>query len=92
MLFFLVRSLSRETIFSLDPNMIHISFGSFSPSKQKKLKLDWKAESQNGQAELWQAASAGHLLASYLWQEQAPVVTGTWTCLRRNKYGEWIDT
>lgn len=52
MLFFLVRSLSRETIFSLDPNMIHISFGSFSPSKQKKLKLDWKAESQNGQAEL----------------------------------------
>jgi len=86
------RSLSRETMFSLDSNMIYVSFGSFSPSKQKKLQLDLKAESQNGQAELWQAASACQLLASYLWQEQAPVMTGTWTCLRRNKYGEWNNT
>lgn len=33
----------------LDPNMIHVSFGSFPPSKQRKLKLELKAESQKGQ-------------------------------------------
>lgn len=67
--------------------MIHVSFGSFSPSKHKKLKL-LKAELQKGQAELSQAARAGQLLASYLWQEQALVLIDTWTRLRRNKHGE----
>lgn len=70
--------------------MIHVSFSSFSPSKHKKLKL-LKAELQKGQAELSQAARAGQLLASYLWQEQALVLIDTWTRLRRNKHGEWTD-
>lgn len=78
-----IRSPSRYGIAALYPNMIHESFGSFSLSKHRKLKLDLKAESQKGQAELSQAASAGQLLASYLWQEQALVLIGTWTCLRK---------
>lgn len=72
-----IRSLSRYGIAGLDPNMIYVSFGSFSPSKHRKLKLELKAESQKGQAELSQAASAGQLLASYLWQEQALVLIDT---------------
>lgn len=72
-----IRSLSRYGIAGLDPNTIHVSFGSFSPSKHRKLKLELKAESQKGQAELSQAASAGQLLASYLWQEQALVLIDT---------------
>lgn len=34
-----IRSLSRYGIAGVDPNIIHVSFSSFSPSKHRKLKL-----------------------------------------------------
>lgn len=56
----LIQSLQIQYIwFSSQYN--NISFVLFSPSKHRKLKLELKAESQEGQAELSQAASAGHL-------------------------------
>lgn len=81
----LIRSLYRYDISGLDLNTTHISFGLFSPSKHRKLKLELKAESQEGQAELSQAAIAGQLLASYLQQERPLVLTDTWTCLRKRR-------
>lgn len=59
----------------------NISFVLFSPTKHRKLKLELKAESQEGQAELSQAASIDQLIASYLQQAQPLVLTDTWTCL-----------
>lgn len=48
----LIRSLYRYDISGLDLSTTHIIFGLFSLSKHRKLKLELKAESQEGQAEL----------------------------------------
>lgn len=86
-----LRSLSRYRIAGLDPKTIHVSCGSFSPSKHRKLEL--KAESQRGRQSHYKQpvqASCKPVTSGrsrpLCWQIHGHV----WG--RDKKHWEWIDT